>query len=261
MKRFANILIAALLVAAGVIEIFEARRASQLRGEIQSLQQQQASLTVQIQNLSAERDDATNRLAALETQHEHFEANPGTQELLQLRGEASRLKANEAVRENDPTAMAADAWRARVNQLKEYAGQHPDEAIPEFQYLDAREWLVAVDTATNNPDLGKALGDLRFQAEAKFAIAMMSALKAYTKANNGQFPGDFSQLQPYCGTGAEQILEQRYQIEAVSSLDANAQHNIQYSRITSDHIIASKNTNGNGSISHIAIAPGAYSYF
>jgi len=47
----------ALLVGGG---IYEARQASQLRGQVQTLQQQQAPLDEQIQALQRERDDATN---------------------------------------------------------------------------------------------------------------------------------------------------------------------------------------------------------
>jgi uncharacterized protein YlxW (UPF0749 family) len=50
---------AALLTAVGA-GVYEARRASQLREQVQALQQQQTPLTEQIQHLQRERDDATN---------------------------------------------------------------------------------------------------------------------------------------------------------------------------------------------------------
>jgi len=52
----------AILAGAGV---YQARRASQLREQVQTLQQQQAPLTEQIEQLRRERDDALKRVASL----------------------------------------------------------------------------------------------------------------------------------------------------------------------------------------------------
>jgi RNA polymerase sigma factor (sigma-70 family) len=72
----------AVLAGAG---IYEARQASQLRDQVQILQQQQAPLAEQIQQLQRERESATNRLDALQADNERLNRN--TRELLRLRAE------------------------------------------------------------------------------------------------------------------------------------------------------------------------------
>ena len=77
----------AVLAGAG---IYEARQASQLRDQVQMLQQQQAPLAEQIAQLNQSLIDATNRLAALRDDNERLNRN--TSELLKLRGEVGVLR-------------------------------------------------------------------------------------------------------------------------------------------------------------------------
>ena len=60
-----------------------------LQSQIGSLQQQQTSLGQQIEQLSHERDEATNQLAGLRQENKQTQANE--MELLKLRGEVTRL--------------------------------------------------------------------------------------------------------------------------------------------------------------------------
>jgi len=78
----------AVLAGAG---IYEARQASSLRTQVQSVQQQQAPLTEQVRELQRERDDATNRLAGLLAENERLKSGQDKVELLKLRGEVARL--------------------------------------------------------------------------------------------------------------------------------------------------------------------------
>ena len=70
--------------------IYEAGQASRLRNEVQTLQQQQAPLTEQIQRLSRDRTDATRQLATLRDENERLNRN--TAELLRLRSEVTKLR-------------------------------------------------------------------------------------------------------------------------------------------------------------------------
>ena len=81
----------AVLAGAG---IYEARQAAQLRQQNQTLQQQQAPLAEQIQQLQRERDDATNRLAGLRDELAKGKKNPS--EVLKLRGEVGALRQEKA---------------------------------------------------------------------------------------------------------------------------------------------------------------------
>src|SRR5438876_51333 len=80
---------ATLVVAVGTA-IYEAHRASTFQAKVETLEQQQAPLAGQTQQLRRERDDATNKLAAL--QQENQQLRRGTGELAKLRGEVARLR-------------------------------------------------------------------------------------------------------------------------------------------------------------------------
>lgn len=91
MIRLRDAVAGVVVVAIGVLAIYEARQAAQLREQNQTLQQQQAPLAEQIQQLQHERDDATNRLAGLLAENERLKSGQDKIELLKLRGEATRL--------------------------------------------------------------------------------------------------------------------------------------------------------------------------
>src|SRR5580765_6373906 len=80
---------AALAVAVGA-GVYEANQAAGARAQARTLQQQQAPLADQIQQLQRERDDATNRLAELNDTIRSTKNNDA--ELLRLRGEVGMLR-------------------------------------------------------------------------------------------------------------------------------------------------------------------------
>ena len=77
----------AVLAGAG---IYEARQASQLRDQVQTLQQKEGPLAALNAQLQGERDDATSKLAAQREENERLKRN--TSELLKLRGEITLLR-------------------------------------------------------------------------------------------------------------------------------------------------------------------------
>jgi RNA polymerase sigma factor (sigma-70 family) len=90
MTTLQKTIIGATLAAAVGTGIYEARQVSTLRSQVQSLQQQQAPFTEQVQQLTHDRDDATSKLAALRDENERLKRN--TTEMLKLRGEVSLLR-------------------------------------------------------------------------------------------------------------------------------------------------------------------------
>jgi RNA polymerase sigma factor (sigma-70 family) len=94
MTTLQKALISATLIAAVGVGLYEARQSSILRSQVQTLRQQQAPLAEQIQQLQRERDDATNRLAALASENATLKKNPA--EVLKLRGEVGRLRQENA---------------------------------------------------------------------------------------------------------------------------------------------------------------------
>ena len=88
-KTIVTIAIAAL---AGV-GIYEAKQAHDARAALQKLQQQQAPLAEQIQQLQNDRDNSTNRLADLLAENSRLASNSNQNELLKLRGQVGVLRA------------------------------------------------------------------------------------------------------------------------------------------------------------------------
>jgi hypothetical protein len=258
MTMLQKTLIALALTAAIGTGSYEARQTFQLREQVQGIQQQQAPLVEQIQQLQHERDEATNRLALLLAQNEQLKSNTNTAELLRLRVEVTRLEATESKTENDPAKAVENSWLNRVNQLKQYAEQHPNETIPEFQFLTDREWLLIAAPDRSGTNLGDAMEDLKSQAETRFAEVVQNALKKYSQATIGQFPGNLSQLQPYCDTSVENILQQRYEIQPASVLPASS---VKVQDIKTDWVIAGKEPIASNTANHIAIYTDGYTYF
>jgi RNA polymerase sigma factor (sigma-70 family) len=83
-------LIGATLTAALGTSLYEANHIVRLRRKNQTLEEQQAPLAAQVQQLRRERDEATNRLASLA--EENAKLRKGPSEVLKLRGEVGRLR-------------------------------------------------------------------------------------------------------------------------------------------------------------------------
>jgi RNA polymerase sigma factor (sigma-70 family) len=72
--------------------IYEARQASQLREQVQTLQQQDAPLAGQLDRLRREHDEATNRLALANAEINQLRSNQNQAELLKLRSQVGTLR-------------------------------------------------------------------------------------------------------------------------------------------------------------------------
>ncbi|MDB6029382.1 MAG: polymerase, sigma-24 subunit, subfamily [Verrucomicrobiales bacterium] len=92
MTTLQKVLITTALVVAAGTGIYEASRASRLLEQNQTLQQQQAPLAAQLQQLQRERDEATNRLSAVNTEVAQLKSGQRQNELLKLRGEVGTLR-------------------------------------------------------------------------------------------------------------------------------------------------------------------------
>ncbi len=238
MTTLQKTIITAVLTAVAGTGIFEAHQASQLREQNQMLQQQQAPLAEQIQQLQRERNDATNRLASLLAENQHLKENPNQNELLKLRGEVTRLQNADNQRENDPTLTMAKSWLNRIDEFKKYVEQHPNDSVPEVQVLSENEWLSATDPWNQGgTNYGSELELLRGRAVVSFSLQVQSALSLYAQANNGNSPTTLSQLQPYCEPSVEDILQQEYEVKPVNILSADL---IERFKIKSDWVIARK---------------------
>jgi len=207
---------ATLAVVAGA-GIYEARQASTLRSQVQTVQQQQAPLAEQIQQLQRERDNVTKRLAELQAENEQLKSNRNTAELLKLRGEVARLR-NEA---NDPTDASAKALAAKMNKLKQRLAETPGAKIPELQFLTDQDWLNAANGKLDtDADYRRALASLRSAVEGKVASMLQKALKAYLQSSSGQMPTDLAQLQPYFDSPMDDAILQRWEIASAATVQS-----------------------------------------
>jgi hypothetical protein len=209
-----SIIVAALASVVGT-GIYAAHQNANSRAEIETLRQQQAPLTAQVQELQQERDDATNQLAGLLAENTQLKSNSNQSELLRLRAEVTRLENQEA----DPAAVAAKTLTDKVNRLKQRLADTPGAKIPEMQFLTDEDWLKAANCNLDTDlDYRKALASLRDIAEGKFAGMLHSALGEYLQANNQQFPTDLSQLQPYFASPVDQDILDRWEITSPSTV-------------------------------------------
>src|ERR1051325_3611146 len=140
------------LTALAATGIYEAHRASTMRERAVALEQHEAPMAAQIEELQRERDDAVSRLKVMETNK--IVGENGTSELARLRGEVQRLRKDakelEELREGmassgaDPAIEATlRSWAARASQMKQRLERSPERKIPEMNLLTEKEWLDA----------------------------------------------------------------------------------------------------------------------
>jgi RNA polymerase sigma factor (sigma-70 family) len=123
MTTLQKTLITATIAAVTGAGIYEARQASRLREENQSLQQQQAPLAEQIRELQRERDEMKNQVAGLRS--EIAKLNGKSSELLRLRAEVGvlrRLLGDSTTSANSPsnglaTMMSSPAMKEYMHQV------------------------------------------------------------------------------------------------------------------------------------------------
>jgi len=134
MTTLQKTIIGATLAAAVGTGIYEARQASNLRSQNQLLQQQQAPLTEQIQQLTRERDDASSKRVMSATNSlikrfnwESVESSDYKQYIANLRSVGC------------PEETIRDIIRSDVNKLYEEKKKEARRRSPKFKYWQRRE--------------------------------------------------------------------------------------------------------------------------
>ena len=208
-------LIAATLTLAVGTGLYEARQASVLQTQVQTLQQQ----ADQIQQAQRERDDAISALTAAQVQIGQLGQEVGENlrlraEVARLRSEAQAVTRSQPGNASSPTESTAMTWANRVARLKQHLEQVPQARIPEMQLLDEEDWLAVVKGRPLDTDIEyrRALSALRIAGEGKLASLMQKALRGFGRSNNGQFPTDLAQLQPYFDSPVDAAILDRWQI-------------------------------------------------
>ncbi len=265
MTTLQKTLIAVTLTAAVGAGIFEVRQNSRLRAEVQTLQQQ-APLAEQIEQLTRDSDNATRQLAALRDENERLNRNTG--ELLRLRAEVARLR-NEVAQtgrtlesfsltNTETVENAAKSWILRVNKLKQYLDERPDEQFPEIRLARHFQWLKATgEKLESEEDLHTARNVLQQSALHQFGGMTMAALEKFTHDNGGRFPSDMSELRPYFEPPIDDAILQRYMIAPAKSIDQ-----LKYSAAAeADSWVITQKAAADDNESPIAIGLRGYSFY
>lgn len=243
---FQKTVVTSFLAVAASAALYEASQAADLRAARQTLQQQQAPLAGQLQQLRRDYDEATNQLASILAENQRLKASPDVDELLRLRGKLSQLQTAQALATNDPTLSAAQDWYARISRLKAYVEKHPEVKIPELPFLyDGGRWFNAVESGSPTADevtdpadyYRSSISFLQDQAQGDFGGRVQIALRKYADANQGLFPTDLAQLQPYCDPAVNDILQSLYEIKPASLLPASV---VQNAHIEGDWVVVRK---------------------
>ena len=207
-----KILITASITAAIGTGFYEARRASTLARENQSLRQQQAPIAQQAQPRGQERESLERDLELAREQIAKLNRD-GT-ELLKLRAQVARLGRNADSDPNaDPDSAAyLKSLSVRLAQLKKRLDQSPNQKIPELRFITEKDWLDGAKDADTDTEEGmrQALSKLRSAAKTKVAQDLGRALGQYTRANNGDLPTELSQLSPFVELALDDTILQRY---------------------------------------------------
>ena len=150
------------------------------------------------------------------------ETNRLGRDIAQLRRGLDEVEVEMANTADSPTALL-DAQRelrqARLEKLNQWLAQRPEETIPELRFLPEDSWLKSAEwTRVTDEEYASWMSSQRSNAEMKFSNIAFKALKRYAAANNGGFPTDLSQLNPYFEIPVEDTILQRYHIVPTKNL-------------------------------------------
>ena len=196
MTIFRKIAVTAALTVTIGAGIYQTKQAHDARNAVSKLQAEQAPLAMENARLQAAANKLSELLADAKDQKQLTQAQ--FNELLKLRGQMGVKQANAEV-ENDPAFQQAQIWLAKEKKIREQFELHPEQKIPEMQFLTEEDWLdharhADVDTAKG---LRIALSNVRAAASGAFATKFALALQAYMTANQQQLPATASQVAGY----------------------------------------------------------------
>jgi hypothetical protein len=187
-----------LVAAALVVGFWQGHVVREQRNEIALLQAATAKAQQQIVQLTRDNDEDGAKLEALLT------------DLLKIK---TSMTAPGAPASSDPTAVAMQNWMTRVKNLRARFERSPNERTPEMQFLTDEDWLAASRTdLVTEQDYRRAMSRARQAAQNKVIAQLQPALSKYENVNNGAFPTDLAQLQPYLDPPLDESILQRLEI-------------------------------------------------
>lgn len=211
MTTIQKLALTAAVAAALGTAVYEQHRLSQVRQQVQALQQQQGPLAAQINALTQERDRLAASLKAAEAQHRADVAA-----LPKLRAEVTRLRneARDAAQTKPgPGGPVSETLATKVALLRQKLEQMPGQKIPELKFADEVDWLKAAKRVQtdSDEDVRKGLSLLRTLADIKAVPYLQSALQAYIAANKGNPLTSMDQLKPFVQPPLDDAILDRYE--------------------------------------------------
>jgi RNA polymerase sigma factor (sigma-70 family) len=211
MTTIQKVALAAVVAAALGTAVYKQHRLSQMRQQIQALEQQQEPLATQINALIQERDRLAASLQAAQEQHVKDVAD-----LPKLRAENTRLRnqaRDEAQAKPGPGGPVSETLAAKVALLRQKLEQMPGQKIPELKFADEVDWLKAAQRVQtdSDDDVRKGLSLPRTLAEIKAVPYLQSTLQGYIAANNGNPLTSVDQLKPFLQAPLDEAILDRYQ--------------------------------------------------
>lgn len=204
-----SVLVVAALAAAVGTGTYEMQRVHRLRARMAALAEIQAAFPENIRRLERECARAAQQNTDLEEANRLLNRDPS--EVLKLRAELTRLRADfeelgrlkmlkpEQDDQNDLTPRTPTAWLARANTLKTWIAVHPEQQIPEFQYLREENWLDVVKGSNLRGEYAPRTAAFMLRARAKeaFGDKLSVALRNFVSEHDGDLPTDLRELNPY----------------------------------------------------------------
>jgi hypothetical protein len=178
MTTIQKLALAAAVAAALGTAVYEQHRLSQMRQQIQALQQQQEPLASQIKALNQERDRLAASLKTAQDQHRADLAD-----LPKLRAEVTPLRNEDrdaAQTKAGPAGPGSETLAAKVALLRQKLERMPGQKIPELKFAQEEDWLQAamrVKTDSDD-DVRKGLSLLRTLAISRVAPSLSGALQS-----------------------------------------------------------------------------------
>jgi RNA polymerase sigma factor (sigma-70 family) len=181
--------------------------------------------------LQTDNDRLSRPAAALDNSAASSQQSDPFHQVLKLRAEITHLqseiqelansKTNGPLSREEKLASLRELYADRIQWLKDLFAANPSQAVPELKYFPEYRWLeeVEYDHHAFDPDNAYLLSGTRGLAQITFAESTIRpALRKFLKQNQGQFPSDLSQLQPYFTTPVDTGTLQDWVILPMKSL-------------------------------------------
>jgi RNA polymerase sigma factor (sigma-70 family) len=191
MTTLQKTVIGAALVAAVGAGIYEAHQASTLRTQVQTLQRQELPLTEQMQQLQRERDEATNRLAAVSNEIARLRSGQPLMALLKLRGQVGLLQqlALSNLQSNSATSILAglmnDPAQKKLDQIQaQEAAKDKYSSLVKTLQLSPEDKEIFFDLISGNEIRKKDMISALISGNLDAATAMQQRDAAKTEMEN-----------------------------------------------------------------------------